>query len=418
MRYLLFILYFICVSIYPALGVNKAETKIFDERYASLQIRVNDNWRNPPVIRLNSDDVLSVEFDVLVTDLPQLYFTITHCNADWSTSLIPESEYLNGFNRMNIDNCESSYNTLTSYVHYSVLLPNDLLCPLISGNYVLNVYDYDSESGIPALSACFFVTEERVEVAGSVSGITLDDYKDKHQQLKISLKNDGFRVSNPQSEIRIIIQQNGRRDNQKQITNPLYMNNSEIVYANSKDLIFEAGNQFHRFEMITHQYAGMGIEHIDYKYNRYNVFLYEDKVTADKSYKYERDEYGKYIVRALDASDNQTEADYYLTHFKLNYDNPFLEGSIYIFGELSEYRFKESCRMQYDPELKAYRQSLLLKEGLYNYMYLYVPMNSEKGSTSLIEGNYYETRNEYLVLVYYKSIGDRYDRLIATTLLY
>lgn len=396
----------------------KMQTQGLDKRISSLQLRVNDNWRNPPVLRLNSDDYLSVGFDVLSSEVPQFYFVVNHCNADWSLSHLSDSEFVEGFNRVDLEDYQSSYNTLVSYTHYNLTFPNELVRPVISGNYVIRVYDYDSDDDTPVLTACFSVTEDRVQISGEVSGITLIDYKEKHQQLKLRINNENFKISNPSSDLKIVIQQNSRRDNQKILSNPLYVNFNEIVYKNNKDLIFEAGNQFRRFEMITHQYAGMGIEQIEYRDECYQVFLYDDEVRANKSYQYEQDQHGRYLVRALNASDSNTEADYFQTCFKLNYDNPFLDGSIYIFGELSDYRFEERFKMQYDPLLKAYRQNVLLKEGLYNYMYVFVPQGKTKGSTALIAGDYYETRNEYLIYAYYRSIGDRYDRLIATTLLY
>ncbi|MGL4779470.1 MAG: DUF5103 domain-containing protein [Bacteroidales bacterium] len=410
---------FICwITVCTLFSQVNIQTRVLDKRISSLQLRVNDNWRNPPVLKLNSDDYLSVGFDVLSSDISQFYFVVNHCNADWTISHLSDSECLEGFNRVDIQDYESSYNTLIAYTHYTLKFPDELLRPMLSGNYVIRVYDYESDDDMPVLMACFSVTEDRVRASGDVSGITLLDYKEKHQQLKLRINNENFNISNPASDLKIVIQQNSRRDNQKKLSNPLYVDHNEIVYENNKNLIFEAGNQFRRFEMTTHQYAGMGIEQIEYKDECYQVFLYEDEVRADKSYQYEQDQHGRYLVRALNVTDSNTEADYFQTCFKLNYENPFLDGSIYIFGELSDYRFDERFKMQYDPLSKAYKQNVLLKEGLYNYMYIFVPQGKTEGSTALIAGNYYETRNEYLIYVYYRAIGDRYDRLIATTLLY
>lgn len=392
-------------------------TEVFDEAVRSLQLRVNDDWRNPPIIRMNKGDVLAIDFDILTGELPSLYFIIDHCDANWKKSVLSSVEYMRGFNRVDIDDYATSYNTLVEYVHYRINLTNDKFQPLVSGNYVVNVFDYDQpEKSI--LRACFSVTEDLLGIEASVTGITMKDYKKTNQQLKVKVVTGNLQVRNPQSELKLIVRQNGRSDNEQTITTPLYMGNNEIVYENNAKLVFSGGNQFRRFEMTTHKYSGMGIESISYQDPFYHVALHVDQVRSDKSYRYDQDQYGRYVVRALDVADSAIEADYYLTHFFLNMDDPLINGKIYLFGELSDFLIDDRFAMNYDATLRGYTYSYLLKEGYYNYMYLYVPNRSHQGQTSLVEGDFYETRNEYLIKVYYRMPGSRYDRLVATHVLY
>ena len=58
-------------------------------------------------------------------------------------------------------------------------------------------------------------------------------------------------------------------------------------------------------------------------------------------------------------------------------------------------------------------KTLLLKQGSYNYQYLFLPDGGSTASAGPIEGNYYETVNEYLVKVYHRPQGVRYDKLIG-----
>ena len=51
--------------------------------------------------------------------------------------------------------------------------------------------------------------------------------------------------------------------------------------------------------------------------------------------------------------------------------------------------------------------------GYYSYQYLALPVGKRSGALSLIEGDYYQTENEYTILVYYKRQGDRYYQLIG-----
>jgi hypothetical protein len=78
--------------------------------------------------------------------------------------------------------------------------------------------------------------------------------------------------------------------------------------------------------------------------------------------------------------------------------------------------------MTYNPQTKSYVKDLLLKQGGYNYLYAVVPYGSKSTSLSMngntfvmekIEGNAWETENEYAIYVYHRPFGSRYDKLIA-----
>jgi hypothetical protein len=68
--------------------------------------------------------------------------------------------------------------------------------------------------------------------------------------------------------------------------------------------------------------------------------------------------------------------------------------------------------MTYNEETAQYEAIVKLKQGYYSYQYLMV---DENGKTSFVptEGNFYQTQNQYQVLVYYRSRTDRSDRLIG-----
>jgi hypothetical protein len=70
--------------------------------------------------------------------------------------------------------------------------------------------------------------------------------------------------------------------------------------------------------------------------------------------------------------------------------------------------------MKYNNVSRQYECTMLLKQGWYNYEY---SLQNKVGSpliSTVFEGSYYETENDYMVLVYYRGPGDRYDRLITT----
>ena len=74
--------------------------------------------------------------------------------------------------------------------------------------------------------------------------------------------------------------------------------------------------------------------------------------------------------------------------------------------------------LQYNEEAGAYEMELLLKQGLYNYCYALGHLSenalpSEDYCVGAIEGDYWPTKNEYQIFVYYRPFGGQYDELIG-----
>ena len=68
--------------------------------------------------------------------------------------------------------------------------------------------------------------------------------------------------------------------------------------------------------------------------------------------------------------------------------------------------------MEYDEETCSYQGRVLLKQGYYSYQYLVL---RDDGSTMPVstEGSFFQTVNKYQVLVYYRGLGGRTDRLVG-----
>ncbi|HRS43817.1 MAG TPA: DUF5103 domain-containing protein, partial [Tenuifilum sp.] len=121
---------------------------------------------------------------------------------------------------------------------------------------------------------------------------------------------------------------------------------------------------------------------------------------------------GKFIVKCDDVTESQEEADYTWVYFTLSNDVQF-DGDIYIFGELSGWELNPNFKLKYNPECNCYETRLLLKQGFYNYKYVFVSQGLATPDFNRIEANFFETENAYNILVYYKSQGVRYWRLVG-----
>ena len=416
MNYRPLILFFACVFAFTLQAQEGTMTGIFAPSFHSLQVKVEGNEMAPPVIMLNSDDHIIINFDEIAEDQRYMRYSLIHCDAQWRPSGLVDAEYIDGFNLGDVEQYEFSQMTTTHYVNYTIALPNDQVKFTISGNYLLKVFPEDNPDET-LLQARFSVNENSMKVSGGVTSRTDIDYNDRHQQLSVTVDADKVRVQDMFNDLKLVITQNGRVDNQVIISKPLRIAGRVAYFEHLQPLIFTAGNEYRRMEIISTSYPGMGVEEISYAHPLYHMMLTIDKPRYASSYTYDQTQFGRYKIREYNSAMSNIEADYVITHFSLEMPE-LINTDIFLDGDFTYRRFSPQSRMIYNPTTKCYEKNILLKQGAYNYQYLAVPAGSMQGKTSIVEGNFYQTINEYTVMVYHRPPGSRYDRLVGTTFIY
>ncbi len=389
-------------------------TRIVNPHFATLQVYANDNVLNDPVITLDEGQSITIEFDEITDDRRYMRYNLVHCNADWQPSQLVESEFVDGFNEGHVEDYDFSRATTVHYVHYRINIPNDQLRLLVSGNYLLRVYD-ESEPDNILLQARFMVTEQIVTMSTRVSSVTDVDYNDAHQQLTLELDASNLTVHDPFNDFTVVLTQNNRPDSRRSIIHPLRMQAGHLIYEHLQELIFPAGNEYRRFENISTHAPSMNIEAVAFRSPYYHSFITPDELRANQPYVYDQTQQGKFVIREYNSTRSEIEADYIVTHFTLN-SAPMPGYNIYIDGDLVNRRFDDRSLMQWDPDENLYRATMLLKQGSYNYMYLAVPDGQDTprhSVTAPLEGDFHNTQNKYEIAVYNRLPGQRYDRLVG-----
>lgn len=409
----------ICLCCIVAFTVTATDTRtrIFNPSFHSLQIKNAVNDQLPPVIVSGSNDALVLSFDEFAETYRNLRYSLHHLDADWNIDGLVSDEYLDTFNDTPIENFDYSNTTTAHYVHYALTIPDGRVVPLVSGNYLIKVYE-DGNPDETLLQARFYVSEETVDVSGSVTGITDIDYRDAHQQLSIMIDGkDNLTLDDLSNRLIVKVMQNGRQDNVVSVNHPQFITGSTARYEHQRQLIFPAGNEYRRFETISTTFPGRGVENIVYAYPYYHMKLVRDQKRNITGYAYDRTQRGRYRIRQQNSNDSDYDADYVVVHFELEAP-PYPNAEIYIDGDFTNRLFDAESRMNYDASDGVYRHTMMLKQGSYNYQYLVKPVGASEGLTLPVEGDYYQTDNEYTILVYYRRPGARYDRLIAVRTLY
>lgn len=383
--------------------------EILSDNIASLQVVVNHNWTALPIITLDSDDVLRVDFDELSHNYQRYCYKIEHCEADWSVSdELLESDFVEGFAAGNtIDDLEESINTNQLYTHYSLRIPNGKCRLKMSGNYKLTVYDeYQDEK--PVLVVCFMVVEPKMAVGLDVTTDTDLGVNHHYQQVGMRLDYGGVRVTDPATQIKTVVMQNGRWDNAVVNAKPQIVSAEGLAWSHCRDFIFQAGNEYRKFEMLDVTHTTMGLEAVEWDGERYHAFLWTDEPRPN--YVYDEDADGAFLIRNSDNVEIDNTCEYLMVHFRLK--SPRLSGDVYLNGAWTQDSFLPKYQMQWNEESQQYEAVVWLKQGYYNYQYLTLQAD---GSVQPVpsEGSFYQTENAYQALVYFRSPGDRTDQLLG-----
>lgn len=416
MRYIIALI--LISVIVPGVSGQDTDTRqgVFEPSFKTLQVTFGGDIFSPPVINLaNQDERIVVTFDELADEHRYLRYTLVHCDASWRPEGLVDSEFLDSFNEGIVEDYAYSQATVVHYVHYTIVIPNEQIRITQPGNYLLKVYE-EGDPDTTLLQARFSVCDFSAPIGATVSSRTDIDTNESHQQLGIIVDTKHVGVDDLFNDLRVVITQNGRPDNEVTLVTPQRVNGSKAIYEHMRPLIFSAGNEYRRFDTSSVNYPGIGVEHMAHDTPVYNALLYTDTPRTGQSYLYDSTQQGRYLVRNADTNYSDTEADYVLTHFTLQMP-PIAGADVFIDGDLTDRRFNPVSRMIYNHATGCYEQSILLKQGAYNYQYLAVSNgdNNSRGYTSPVEGDRYQTVNEYTVKVYHRPRGTRFDRLVGIT---
>ncbi|MFN8211905.1 MAG: DUF5103 domain-containing protein [Bacteroidales bacterium] len=389
------------------------------DRVYSEEIRTvllyKEGWNlSNPVIRLNSDEKLVLGFDLLGDDQRTYYYSYIHCDRNWNESGVFISDYVEGLTEDVIEEYKASFNTKQHYFHYSLTFPGERMKPRLSGNYIIKVYE-QGKPDEPVITKRFMITDESVSINATVHRPDLLEAYNTGQQVDFTVNFSGLSVKDPSRDISSVVLQNGNWLTARMDLKPDIIGNNEIRYgALSGKNVFKGGNEFRYFDIKNIRYKTEYIRDIQFSDNLYQVFLTPSEDREFKPYFSDRDLNGKYYVAVANGRDMDTDADYLMVYFTLPSAYKADGGDIYVSGALANWELNETNRMIYDRNKGQYQLSMLLKQGWYNYEYIFLGKGQPYMGPTRFEGSHFETENEYLILVYYRDPRDRYDRLAGS----
>jgi len=386
---------------------------VFDERIKTVQL-YKEEWNlSYPVIRHGSVEKLALHFDLLGDRIENYYYTFIHCDKDWKKSDIFPNDYIDGFAENPVEDYKSSFNTTVNYIHYQLIFPNDRVNLRLSGNYIILIYPIN-EPGRPVLTQRFIVTEDAAGIRIQTHRPRMTADQNTSQQVDFTVDYSGININDPYRDVFAFILQNGRWNTAKRNLKPEFYGNNELKYSALSDKnIFPGGNEFRYFDIKSIRYKSEYVKQIDFLISNYHVYLYPSENREFKPYFYWQDFNGKYFIAIQEEKNPDTDADYVYVYFTLPSNNPVPAGRMYVSGAFNNWSSDSNNLMTFNPEKEAYESIILLKQGWYNYEYLFLADGKTDGTATRFEVSHYETENDYTVLVYYRNPRERYDRVIG-----
>lgn len=393
--------------VFPVTLISQVEEVYPPDFIKTITFKSNTTQGQLPVLKLG--EPLFLEFDALNANEEDFYYVIEHFNFDWTPSVLAKAEYLRGLDNQRILTYENSFNTYQVYSHYTLQIPNiQTRAILKSGNYMISIYDdYDELM----FSRKFMVYEDLVNVGVRVKRSRDVKVIAEKQSVDLVVATNSINFNNPLETIKTLIIQNNNLNTSISDLKPQYTLGNKLIYRYDTESAFWGGNEYFWFENKDVRTSNVGVQFIDLK-DIYQSYLFTNVSRAGNPYTYNPDLNGNFQVTAADRLNTDVEADYTMVHFSLLQEE-LKDKDIHVYGNFNAFAIEPLTKMTFDPESGRYKASFRLKQGFYNYKYVAVDQETGELDEGAVSGDYWQTENNYKVLVYYRDLGARFDRLIG-----
>lgn len=266
----------------------------------SLRLLVDDRPVGAfPILTLGGEEKLHVSFDKMSHEFVRYTYRIEHLDRDFKPENgLFSADYVDGASTEKvIEDYTTTTNTTVPYTHYEFTLPSSRMRPLLSGNYRLTI-ETEGEDGepVPVAETYFYIVEPLVSITSTASTDTEIDRDETHQQLTLAVDFSRLSPRNATEELSLVVLKNNRWSDAVRHPRPTAETGTRLLWEHSRELIFNAGNEFRKFEIPSTRYPGMHVDGVSYHAPLYHATVAQDDLR--RNYLYDEDQNGRYVFLA------------------------------------------------------------------------------------------------------------------------
>ncbi|MBS1565692.1 MAG: DUF5103 domain-containing protein [Bacteroidetes bacterium] len=391
--------------------------KIYAPNIHNVKLNPSADQTAYPVMNLGGGQ-LDLNFDDLNGGVRSYSYTWQLCNADWTRALISEFDYIKGFTQNRINTYRTSSIATVKYTHYMVTLPERSCMPSKSGNYLLKVFA-DGDTANLLFTRRVLVLDDKIASGAVIQQPFNGQIFKTHQKIQFTVNlGSSLNTFNPMQQVKVVLLQNWRWDNCIFDIRPTMVRQNVLEFNTESDAVFPGGREWRWLDLRSFRLLSDRVK--TGKDAADGTTLIEVKTDLDRSGQrlvFYKDNNGRYYNDISESVNYLWQADYAKVHFSFVTPSgqPMPDKELFLFGELTNYGQDEKAKMIWNPAKGVYETDLLLKNGYYDYAYITTGRDNPKPSFDYTEGNFWETENDYTILVYYRGIGGRTDELVGLT---
>lgn len=405
----------VCLLLIPFISNAQLPDEIYQDNIRTVKLFQKNNQLGYPIISLGTIEQLELHFDDIDGYVKNYSYTFQLCDADWTPNpYLGPFDYIKGFTQQRINQYRVSSIATQNYVHYQALLPDRNCVPSKSGNYILKVF-LNGDTSKLAFTKRMLVVDQKAEIGAQVQQPFTPQYFRTHQKVQLVVNKTKLDIMNPQQQVKTVILQNFRWDNTARLIHPTFIKQFTLEYNAENDALFPGGKEFRWIDLRSFRFKSDRIDSNDLNQKPFYIVAKPDGERNTQRYLFFRDYNGFYEISSTDLINQWWQGDYAKVKFTFipNNNQPYPNKEVFIAGEFTGYKLDNNSRMEYNPTLGVYEKELILKQGYYSYTYVTKDINEKVPSVEQTDGNYWETENDYTVLVYYRSLSGRHDELVG-----
>lgn len=390
------------------------EEQIFKPYIGTLQLYQYGNQQGLPIYTIGAEDRIQLDFDDFEGRLKNYYYSYVLCDYNWQPVNLNPFDYIKGFTVNRISTYRYSSIAFTRYTHYQAILPEkNAAVPTRSGNYLLKVF-LDGDTSKAVFTKRMYVLDPKAGIAAEVVQPFTPKLFNTHQRLKFAVTLKGINAFSAAQQVKAVVMQNNRWNTTQRDISPTYTRGNTLEYNSENIAVFEGGKEWRWLDLRSFRLQSDRVETAKYSTDRTDIFLKPDADRRAQRYVYFPDYNGMYNISTTESINPSWQGDYASVYFTYIPPNglPYSSADLYLSAAFTGYAKTDQWKMKYNADKGVYEITAFLKQGYYNYEYLLKEQGGERKETRM-EGNYWETENNYTVFLYYKSFTDRSEQLIG-----